>query len=402
MKPTLVFFFFGTLLPCRQGNQRFTAAVLEHLVQQERFKIKLIMVSDRPVAQTEYSQLCDELVCVQMSEFPRFLRLLNRLLRLPGIDLTRTTATSLWLRHRLRPHFEHADCILFNYATWFQMIPKSCANRTMVLTHDIVFFRLRSFLGDGPLAGIRVAVNRLFELHVLRKFACIIVLGDYEAELLARAGIPPDRIISIGMPLGSAHPPAEDGLATPYDFAFVGGDSAQNRMSLEHFARVCQSAAFRRANTWSLAIAGSIGRSGIARRMAAGNPRVRLLGEVDNLVAVYHGCKIVVGTIPKGSGIKVKVVEAMNFGKPVLATRKALEGIPCEHGKNVLILEEMEGILAGGWLDALLSDTDRLREIGRKAAENVRDVFSNERCLGPLERAIQRVAAPERMRSDAL
>jgi glycosyltransferase involved in cell wall biosynthesis len=57
-------------------------------------------------------------------------------------------------------------------------------------------------------------------------------------------------------------------------------------------------------------------------------PGVDLLGEVADLRDFYETIDVALAPIEKGGGMKVKIVEAMMHGVPVLATEHALEGLP--------------------------------------------------------------------------
>jgi len=56
------------------------------------------------------------------------------------------------------------------------------------------------------------------------------------------------------------------------------------------------------------------------------NPRVDIIGFVDDVSSYYYNADFVVMPIFKGSGIKIKTAEALMFGKVILGTREAFEG----------------------------------------------------------------------------
>jgi glycosyltransferase involved in cell wall biosynthesis len=56
------------------------------------------------------------------------------------------------------------------------------------------------------------------------------------------------------------------------------------------------------------------------------DPRVRIYGKVDSVEAFYQDAGIVVAPIFSGAGMKVKIAEAMMYGKPVIASAFALIG----------------------------------------------------------------------------
>ena len=55
---------------------------------------------------------------------------------------------------------------------------------------------------------------------------------------------------------------------------------------------------------------------------------VDILGPVENVATFYDRVDVVVAPIERGGGMKVKVVEAMMHGRPVVATEHAMDGLP--------------------------------------------------------------------------
>jgi len=55
--------------------------------------------------------------------------------------------------------------------------------------------------------------------------------------------------------------------------------------------------------------------------------RVRGLGFVDDLTAHFRSCRLFVAPLPEGGGIKIKILEAMARGVPVVTTPVGAEGI---------------------------------------------------------------------------
>jgi glycosyltransferase involved in cell wall biosynthesis len=62
-------------------------------------------------------------------------------------------------------------------------------------------------------------------------------------------------------------------------------------------------------------------------RFGAGLPNVRFLGFVDNPYEILSSGSCLIAPLFSGAGVKVKVVEALACGVPVIGTRIAFEGI---------------------------------------------------------------------------
>jgi glycosyltransferase involved in cell wall biosynthesis len=54
-----------------------------------------------------------------------------------------------------------------------------------------------------------------------------------------------------------------------------------------------------------------------------------LLGEVDHPVDFFQRPRVLLYPPPRGSGVKIKVIEAMAYGVPVVSNREGLEAVDC-------------------------------------------------------------------------
>ena len=68
-------------------------------------------------------------------------------------------------------------------------------------------------------------------------------------------------------------------------------------------------------------------------------PGVEVLGEVDHVVQHLQGAGVLVLPLRAGSGTRLKVVEAMAAGLPVVSTRFGVAGLEVRDGEHVLIGE---------------------------------------------------------------
>ncbi|OWY24174.1 glycosyl transferase family 1 [Sphingobacteriales bacterium UPWRP_1] len=71
-------------------------------------------------------------------------------------------------------------------------------------------------------------------------------------------------------------------------------------------------------------------------------PGVVLVGEVPNAAAFLQQHSVVAVPLFSGSGMRVKIIEALALGKPVVCTSVAAEGIACTPGKDLLIANTPE------------------------------------------------------------
>jgi len=66
-------------------------------------------------------------------------------------------------------------------------------------------------------------------------------------------------------------------------------------------------------------------------------PGVHMVGEVEHATDFMQSKGIMIVPLFSGSGMRVKIIEAMALGKPIVATSLAAEGIACTHKKNIML-----------------------------------------------------------------
>ena len=94
---------------------------------------------------------------------------------------------------------------------------------------------------------------------------------------------------------------------------------------------------------------------------------VNIVGEVDDSVRFMTSKQIMVVPLLSGSGIRIKIIEAMSIGKPVIATTIAAEGLMYENGKNIIIADTPEEFALA--VKHFLENPEFCNEIGYQASQ---------------------------------
>ena len=90
-------------------------------------------------------------------------------------------------------------------------------------------------------------------------------------------------------------------------------------------------------------------------------PSFDVVGEVEHLEPYYRNCQLCIVPLRSGGGTRLKILEAMAYGRPVVSTRIGAEGIDITHGKNILIADTPEELADAVAL--LLNNPDKARDI---------------------------------------
>jgi glycosyltransferase involved in cell wall biosynthesis len=101
-----------------------------------------------------------------------------------------------------------------------------------------------------------------------------------------------------------------------------------------------------------------------------------VLGEVDNAINFINENGIMVVPLFSGSGMRIKIIEGMALGKPIIATSIAAEGINYIENENILIANTPKEFTEA--IVQCLSDKDFTEEIGLNAKKMVTSNYDNK------------------------
>ena len=144
------------------------------------------------------------------------------------------------------------------------------------------------------------------------------------------------RPVTVGLPLCENTEPVgeEAGICT---VGFVG--SYGHPPNVEALAwlidEIVPAVSAQQPNTRYL-VAGRNPPEALVRRAPAS---VEFLGFVESLSVFYKQCAVVVAPLRSGGGVKIKVAEALCFGKPVVTTSVGIEGVDVKNGEGVFIAD---------------------------------------------------------------
>jgi glycosyltransferase involved in cell wall biosynthesis len=117
--------------------------------------------------------------------------------------------------------------------------------------------------------------------------------------------------------------------------------------------------------------------------------QIVITGEVPDMVPYLEGATVVLAPIRQGGGMRVKVLEALAAGKPLVATRLAVAGLDVTGGRQVLLAESDQDL--ADKVACLLDDEERRQEIGREAAAWARQNLSWDATVDKYEALYRRL-----------
>lgn len=228
--------------------------------------------------------------------------------------------------------------------------------------------------GQTALLRFERAVVRRSEDRTARRFRRSLLVNELEArELRRRTGLPDARIQSIPPLVSAPAAPVRRHDGRP-EFVFLGLLSLpHNDDGLQWFLTAVWPQVLHRMPAARLRVIGREARPGVLRTAEQAGPSVSVEGYVADLDDALSGAAALVNPLRFGSGIKLKVIDALGHHLPVVSTSVGAEGIASGPGTGVLVADD-----AAGLAESLCSLTDpgRNADCSAEAAEHFRTTYA--------------------------
>lgn len=248
---------------------------------------------------------------------------------------------------------------------------KACGTATIM--HDLFHKRAEMVEATGVIDSV-TAVTRSDEIRMLGCADLVIAIQQAEADFVLK-NLPnqPVLIVPMSFPVAKEPQPGCDA-----EILFVGSNTEPNIAGLKWFFESCWPQVLEAVPNITLTIAGSVS-SGMA-----GVPKpkgVHYVGIVDDLASLYEQAGVVISPLTFGSGLKIKLVEALALGKAMVATSVTLQGVE-EIAKNAVLQADHAKDFANAIISLTCSKSLRL-EIGASALAVAEEHFSASIAHGP-------------------
>lgn len=109
------------------------------------------------------------------------------------------------------------------------------------------------------------------------------------------------------------------------------------------------------------------------RQELSADPRIEVLGRVDDMRPVVRSCALVLAPVAYGSGVKTKIIEALAMGMCIVTNSVGAQSIDVENGVHLVV--EDDPVVLAARVDALLADDDERHRLSQAAAS-----FADRHC----------------------
>ena len=238
------------------------------------------------------------------------------------------------------------DAVIVNYV-WISGVLDELPDDVLKLidTHDMFGNRRETFDAIGlPPEWYHTGIDD--ECAGLRRAHRVIAIQSGEAaEFVRRLGLPGPQVITVGHPVPARPLPRRrpDGRLV---VGYIGSGNPFNVVSMQRLADELSDASPALVDGCRFVMAGTI-----CNALTPAPAPFESIGLVDDLAGFYADIDIAINPMLGGTGLKIKSLEALSFGRPLLGTADAWVGIadpealwpgPPAHG----MADRLEALLA--------------------------------------------------------
>jgi len=302
----------------------------------------------------------------------------------PGIRNPRTVRMYLPFVSALAGLDLHAFDVIWAERPHIARLCHSVRRRTVLDLDDLEHVRIaagmaidRAWPPTARFAGqlYRYGLYRWMELSWSRGFRASVVCSEEDRDYLRSRGLQNAVVVAnaTGVVAGARWRPRR-GAAGPLRIAFLGNMLHQpNVDAVAFFAEQILPVLHMTYPEATFEVIGPGATPQLAERFG---PSVIFRGFVDDLAAALADYDVFAAPLRIGSGTKVKIVDAMACGMPIVTTSIGARGLHLDPGKHALIADTPADFAAA--IVALRRDGERSLTMGRAAARVAEDRFMPE------------------------
>jgi glycosyltransferase involved in cell wall biosynthesis len=185
-------------------------------------------------------------------------------------------------------------------------------------THDIQHLRGQEFASRGMTFPLKI--TREEERRIFNQFDAVMAIQSAEGSLI-REMCPQLPILTVGS-MGAAQKRVPS-RSISGRVLYVGGYNGANIDGLRRFLTTIWPPVIDQCEHAQLHICGYIHRAFVGKQFKG----VRFLGHLDDVEDQYAEAALVINPSWIGTGLKIKTIDALARGKPLVTTTKGVEGL---------------------------------------------------------------------------
>ncbi len=376
--PSLLWLVHQPPLPAVSGSRVRSLALVRELVRRGWDVSLFVLDTGVPAQPQDVEEL--RALCAEVRILPHAVPKALRMARI-GADLVRGRAfqhsmfrttqavreAQAWIER------DGFDAIVAGGLYMLPYVPAAALERTLLDSHNVDTERIASMAAAlwprprGVLARIQLGPVRRYEERAAAAVAGVLAVSADEAAWFERAA--PGRVSLVPNGVDTTRIQPRAGTGADGSVLFVGsmdyGANADGaRLLVEEIAPRLRHPGAR------IALVGALPPQQLRAAAQAAPVPVEVTGRVDQIGPWFAGSRLLAVPLRMGGGTRLKILEAMAHGLPVVTTSIGCAGIDVEHEHDIIVADEPAEFAR--WVDRLLEDDDLVARIGAQGRATVR------------------------------
>lgn len=274
--------------------------------------------------------------------------------------------------------------------------PDTCRVIDAHNVENLILSRYATTLGSAAqriYAGITARKLARFERESFSAADVVWLCSEQDRKLaLELAPLADLRVVPNGVDT-KAFQPGDTALRDPRRLFYFGKlDYLPNLDAIEWFIRTIFPVIRRRIPECELEIAGA-GSTTQVEAVVRNVPGISVLGRLDDVRPALARAGVVVVPLRIGGGTRLKIVEALAMGCPLVSTSIGAEGLELSDGRDLLLADSPDGFASA--VERLVGDRELAASLGRSGRATVEARYDWTSVLTRAIRELPRSGTPE-------
>jgi glycosyltransferase involved in cell wall biosynthesis len=268
--------------------------------------------------------------------------------------------------------------IEYIYLAYLQdAIPNNCLK--LIDTHDVMCFREYRFYQHKMLKAISMSVSYQEEQFILNHFDAVLAIQKQEYAILRK--MLPNKVLLL-CPHSVTYDNQYQKSNKIKNIGFIGADNEANYSGLNWFLK--QVWPIVKQLNLNLYIFGKVGDR--FQRLCDADESIKNMSDKLTQAEIYSLVDCMINPVFVGGGLKIKTLEALAYGKPIVSSKEGSVGIDNLDKNGIIVahnrLEFIDGLIK------LVKQPNLASELIQQGKCTIEQQFSAESCYQPLNKLI--------------
>ena len=384
--------------PPESGGAIKTASIVSHL--RRRHEVYVLCFRRHPLTgeQARWAASTGQVETAPLNRRRTPLNLLRSYIS--GLPLSVERNRSDGMRELVSERLRSGDYAALFVDHWLmaQYLPSGFAGLALLHEHnaEYLLWRRQAAQENNPLLGFLLRLEcervRRYEAAILRRFQTVFAVSEADRQALLELGVGPERVRllpNLPDPALLERPDLSFATTEPVILYFGTLSWQPNIEGLEYLLRSVFPLVRQRLPELRLVIAGK-GAPSHLRRLARQTAGVEFLGPPEDAEPLFLRARLFIEASRTGGGTRLKVLNALARGLPVVASPQGAEGLEVVAGEHLLVAVDPESTAQA--IIRLMTDEGLWRSLSENGRDLIRRRYLAEVAYGSLDEVLSGIS----------